>query len=492
MRRCFIRSSPRPRSLPLKGSRHCTGAPGGWEGRSRRSRPCSSSPAAAGARRARPRIPGWAPGANHLVLITLDTVRADRLPAYGYAGIATPALDAIAREGVRFDNAATTVPFTLPAHSSMLTGLYPPRHGVRENVGYVLPPGAPTLAERLREAGYVTAGFVSAFVLDSRWGIGRGFDTYRDDFDPAEITGANLASAQRDGAETVAAAARWLDERPSGRPFFLWIHLYDAHDPYTPPRAVRLALPGPPVRGRDRVRRRARRPVPRRARAARTARPHRARGDRRPRRRARRARRAVPRLLRLRHHRPRPAPAAPPRRRARRPRGRDRGLARRPPADLSRARRTAAAGRRGRREPASPRRRIRRLPPRGLHASRSTRSSTTAGRRCARSATASGSSSTPRSRSCTSTPPIRGSATTWCAPSARRRASCGAGSARCVLAGSRGAAPAAKPADLDEETLAQLAALGYVAGQGGESEADEAARAARRPEVEKSASTTRS
>ncbi|MGH9465277.1 MAG: sulfatase-like hydrolase/transferase, partial [Thermoanaerobaculia bacterium] len=101
-----------------------------------------------------PARPAYSPGALHLVLVTLDTLRADRLPAYGYAGIATPALDAIAREGVRFTNAATTVPFTLPAHSSILTGLYPPRHGVRENVGYVLPESVPTLAERLEEAGY--------------------------------------------------------------------------------------------------------------------------------------------------------------------------------------------------------------------------------------------------------------------------------------------------------------------------------------------------
>jgi arylsulfatase A-like enzyme/predicted Zn-dependent protease len=193
-----------------------------------------------------PRRPAFAPRALNLVLVTLDTVRADRLPAYGYAGIATPALDALAREGVRFTSAATTVPFTLPAHSSILTGVYPPRHSVRENVGYALGEGTPTVAERLRAGGYATAGFVSAFVLDSRWGIGRGFDTYFDDFDPGTIAGANLAAAQRDGAETVAAAVRWLDGRPPDKPFFLWLHLYDAHDPYTPPEPHASRYPGRP------------------------------------------------------------------------------------------------------------------------------------------------------------------------------------------------------------------------------------------------------
>jgi arylsulfatase A-like enzyme/Tfp pilus assembly protein PilF len=180
------------------------------------------------------------------VLVTLDTVRADRLPAYGGTGIATPVLDAIAREGVRFESAATTVPFTLPAHCSILTGLYPPRHGVRENVGFALGEGIPTLAERLGHAGYATAGFVSAFVLDRRWGIERGFETYYDDFDPRALAGANLASAQRDGAQTVAAASAWLDRHPTDRPFFLWLHLYDAHDPYTPPEPFASRYPGRP------------------------------------------------------------------------------------------------------------------------------------------------------------------------------------------------------------------------------------------------------
>ena len=126
-------------------------------------------------------------------------------------GSATPHIDRLAAEGVRFANASSTVPFTLPAHSSIMTGLYPPSHGVRENVGYVLGADRTTLAERFRDAGYRTGGFVSAFVLDARWGIGRGFDTYVDDFDLDSMAGANLGSVQRSGPETIAHALEWLD-----------------------------------------------------------------------------------------------------------------------------------------------------------------------------------------------------------------------------------------------------------------------------------------
>jgi len=176
-----------------------------------------------------------APENLNIVLITLDTLRSDRLSAYGSERVDTPNIDAFAREGVLFDNAAGTVPFTLPAHSSIMTGTYPPFHGVRENVGSMLPEDIPTLAERLRDSGWVTAGFVSSFVLDGRWGIGRGFDHYFDDFDLAEFDTPDMGSVARTGGETVTEAVRWLDERPTGQPFFLWLHLYDPHEPYTPP-----------------------------------------------------------------------------------------------------------------------------------------------------------------------------------------------------------------------------------------------------------------
>ena len=207
-----------------------------------------------------------------VVLITIDTLRADRLSSYGSDRVATPHIDRLAAEGVRFANASSTVPFTLPAHSSIMTGLYPPSHGVRENVGYVLAPELVTLAERFRDAGYRTGGFVSAFVLDARWGIGRGFDTYVDDFDLDAMAGANLGSVQRVGSETIAHALAWLDEwlgaataaagsedagSPDGPavfaegppPFFLWLHLFDPHDPYEPPEPFRSEYAGRPYDG---------------------------------------------------------------------------------------------------------------------------------------------------------------------------------------------------------------------------------------------------
>jgi arylsulfatase A-like enzyme/Tfp pilus assembly protein PilF len=180
----------------------------------------------------------------NVILVTIDTLRADRLSSYGNPAPLTPNIDALAGDGIRFANAASTVPFTLPSHSSIMTGTYPPYHCVRENVGYTLDDSIPTLAEWLGDRGYTTAGFVSAFVLDSRWGIARGFDTYHDDFDLDEMKG-NLGSVQRDGRETITEAIRWLDDGPSS-PFLLWLHLFDPHDPYTPPEPFSSQYPGRP------------------------------------------------------------------------------------------------------------------------------------------------------------------------------------------------------------------------------------------------------
>jgi arylsulfatase A-like enzyme/Tfp pilus assembly protein PilF len=190
-----------------------------------------------------------APQDLNVILITLDTLRSDRVSSYGSDLVDTPNIDSFAKEGVLFSNAASTVPFTLPAHSSIHTGLYPPGHGVRENVGYILDPGIPTLAEVLSGGGWATAGFISAFVLDGRWGIGRGFDHYFDDFNLADFETPNLASVQRSGDVTVGEAVRWLDGRPRDIPFFLWLHLYDPHDPYTPPEPFKSRYPGRPYDG---------------------------------------------------------------------------------------------------------------------------------------------------------------------------------------------------------------------------------------------------
>lgn len=186
---------------------------------------------------------------HNVILVTIDTLRLDRVSSYGSDRVDTPNMDSFASEGVRFANAASTVPFTLPAHSSILTGLYPPGHGVRENVGYTLDGAVPTLAEVLSDGGWSTAGFVSAFVLDRRWGIGRGFDHYFDDFDLSDFETPNLGSVQRSGDVTIAEAIRWLDQRPQDRPFFIWLHLYDPHDPYEPPEPFASMHPDRPYDG---------------------------------------------------------------------------------------------------------------------------------------------------------------------------------------------------------------------------------------------------
>lgn len=178
-----------------------------------------------------------------IVLISIDTLRADRLPAYGYDGVETPSLDALASESLLFESAWSHYPLTLPSHTSMLSGLLPPRHGVRDNAGYELEAGIrPWLPERLRAAGYATGAFVSSYVLRAATGLARGFDHYDDEIErPA---GASLDAAQREGLATVARAAAWVRGR-SETPFFLFLHLYEPHTPYAPPEpfASRYADP---------------------------------------------------------------------------------------------------------------------------------------------------------------------------------------------------------------------------------------------------------
>jgi choline-sulfatase len=183
----------------------------------------------------------------NLLLVTLDTVRADHLGCYGYALAETPTLDALAREGVRFAHASSPVPLTLPAHASILTGLLPPRHGVRNNGGGALPAGTATLATRLAAAGYRTAAFVAAFVLDHRFGLQPGFAVYDDEVNRDPNAGWVLEAA-RPANQVVDRALAWLG-RGDSRPFFLWVHLYDAHAPYNPPSPQRERHPGRPYDG---------------------------------------------------------------------------------------------------------------------------------------------------------------------------------------------------------------------------------------------------
>jgi len=180
---------------------------------------------------------------RNLLLVSLDTVRADHVGSYRYAGARTPRIDALANAGLRFEHATTVVPLTLPAHSSLMTGTFPGWHGVRDNGGFYLDDDQLTLAEVLKEQGYRTGGFIGAFVLDRRWGIAQGFDRYFDEFDLDKFAdAASMDMIQRRGAEVVDRALAWLGENREQR-FFAWVHLYDAHTPYDAPAEVQSQLP---------------------------------------------------------------------------------------------------------------------------------------------------------------------------------------------------------------------------------------------------------
>ncbi len=171
------------------------------------------------------------PKIRNVVLISIDTCRADFLNCYGYPMDTTPNVNALAREGVLFENAISPVPFTLPAHCSMLTGTIPPTHRVMDNSDYILAEDNVTLAEILKEQGFNTGAFVSSFILDARFGIGQGFDTYEDDFDNSTDTKENN---ERIGGKTTELALEWLEKNKDQRNF-MFLHYYDPHFTYDPP-----------------------------------------------------------------------------------------------------------------------------------------------------------------------------------------------------------------------------------------------------------------
>lgn len=185
----------------------------------------------------------------NVILITIDTLRADRLGAYGNTAALTPTMDALGRDGVVFRRAIVQVPLTLPSHTAILTGTYPMWNGVEDLSGRGLGAGLPTLAEIFKRHGYATAAFVSAFVLESMWGLNRGFDLYDDWFKAEEYGAEHHESVERRAAESVDHALGWLASRPSPRPFFLWLHLYDPHAPYTPPEPFKSSYRGRPYDG---------------------------------------------------------------------------------------------------------------------------------------------------------------------------------------------------------------------------------------------------
>jgi arylsulfatase A-like enzyme/Flp pilus assembly protein TadD len=174
---------------------------------------------------------------SNLLLVTIDTVRADHVGAYGDARAETPNLDRLARSGVRFDSAISAVPLTLPSHATILSGLLPPHHGVRNNGAGAFPASRVTLATLLSASGYRTGAFVGSYVLDHRFGLGRGFETYDDEI-ARDPSAPGALEAERPGREVVDRALAWLGKGDE-RPFFAWVHLYDAHAPYDPPEPFR-------------------------------------------------------------------------------------------------------------------------------------------------------------------------------------------------------------------------------------------------------------
>jgi arylsulfatase A-like enzyme/predicted Zn-dependent protease len=170
----------------------------------------------------------------NVILITVDTLRADKIGTYGNAFVKTPTMDAFAAGGIRYENCISQTPLTLPSHTTILTGTQPIFHGVRDNGGFVVPSELVTMAEAFKVKGYDTAAFVAAYVLDSKWGLNQGFDTYFDKFDLSRYEKISLGEVQRPASEVIDEALGWLEKKKDGK-FFAWIHLYDPHTPYAPP-----------------------------------------------------------------------------------------------------------------------------------------------------------------------------------------------------------------------------------------------------------------
>ena len=172
----------------------------------------------------------------NVVVITIDTLRADHLACYGYKRIKTPEIDQLAKSGVRFANAFTAVPITLPSHTALMTGQYPMATGVHDFSGNKVAPGSMTLARVLQGHGYSTAAFIGSAALDSRFGLNQGFGTYYDHFNLGHGREIHLDEIERRGDKVVDLALKWLASHHQ-KPFFLWVHLYDPHAPYDPPES---------------------------------------------------------------------------------------------------------------------------------------------------------------------------------------------------------------------------------------------------------------
>ena len=188
------------------------------------------------------------PGRANVLLITIDTLRWDRLGCYGSRDAATPSLDALAARGARFETAVMHTPLTAPSHASILTGVTPLRHGVRDNGAFVLPPDLASLPTAFKRAGYDTAGVVSGFPLDRRFGFANGFDTYDDRLPRGEGAG-RAAQTERRADVTTNAVLDWLGQRTPAALWFVWVHYFDPHAPYDPPGEFRGRFGSKPYDG---------------------------------------------------------------------------------------------------------------------------------------------------------------------------------------------------------------------------------------------------
>lgn len=184
-------------------------------------------------------------GIRRVVLISIDTCRADHLSCYGFLEKTTPNIDRIAEEGVLFEDVVTPAPITLPAHVSLLTGLIPPSHGIHDNLNFFLSEDKLTLTEILKAKGYHTGAVISAFVLDAKFGIHQGFDSFQDDFINAYNT---VSGSERRGDETTEFAIKWLKQQKNEK-FFLFLHYYDPHFPYNPPEPYATRYANDPYSG---------------------------------------------------------------------------------------------------------------------------------------------------------------------------------------------------------------------------------------------------
>jgi arylsulfatase A-like enzyme/Flp pilus assembly protein TadD len=187
-----------------------------------------------------------APDAN-AILITIDTLRSDHLECYGYRGVRTPAINQLGADGVRFEQDISQAPLTLPSHCSILTGMWPSSTGVRDQAGFTLSPSLPKLAVILKAAGMGTAAFTGSSILNAETGLGQGFDAYSNVY-PEDGRSPGADGSERRGDQVMADALRWIEEPGRGR-FFVWIHLFDPHTPYSPPEPYRTEYQNSPYDG---------------------------------------------------------------------------------------------------------------------------------------------------------------------------------------------------------------------------------------------------